>query len=50
MRGDDCEATGLNALSSGHVDQDSRRTGLNLDDKLGHRGCHGVRPEGRAEQ
>lgn len=50
MCGSDCEATGLNALGSGHVDQDSRRTGLNLDDKLGHGGCHGVRSDGRAEQ
>lgn len=49
MRGGDCEVRERNALSGGHVDQDSRRTGLNLDDKLGHRGCHSVRTDWRAE-
>lgn len=48
MRGDDCEARERNALSGGHVDQDSRRTGLNLHDKRGRRGCHGVRADWRA--
>lgn len=50
MRGGDCEAGGLNALGSGRVDQDSGRRGLNLDDKLGHQGCHGVRTDWRAGQ
>lgn len=45
VRGDDFEARDRNALGGGHVDQNSRRIGRNLHDKLGHRGCHGVRTE-----
>lgn len=45
MGGGDDEARAGYALGGGHVDQESGRTGLHLDDKLGPRGRHGVRTD-----
>jgi hypothetical protein len=33
---------GIYAISGRHVDKDSRGSGFNLDDKLGHWDCGGV--------